>query len=190
MVTWIILLLSYLQHHSTYWATVSQATCTRQTVDGLVQTGEIMNARACVCVCVCVCVHSVCVYCTLASHFAPSFTPNSPDSSLCSFDSFACSYSLILYFLCLLLLLSSMFLLLLPLHAPSILLFAPPTLLAPVLLFSLPTSSFACSSYSLFCWFFLILFSLFHDCTGTQTNIAAWVRCCTISAMSDRSHAW
>ena len=40
--------------------TVSQAT--RQTVYGLVLTGEIMNT----CVCVCVCVHSVCVY--LASY--------------------------------------------------------------------------------------------------------------------------
>ena len=74
----------------------------------------------------------------------------------------------------LILLLLSMVLLLLSLLAPPILLYAP------------PTSSFACSSYSLFCCFLLLLhvLSLFQD----WTNRAVWVRCCTVSATSDRSH--
>ena len=50
-----------LPHCSCY--TVSQATT--QTVDGLVQTGEIMN----VCVCVCVCVYIQAVFCNTRLSF-------------------------------------------------------------------------------------------------------------------------
>ena len=115
-------------HCSCY--TVSQAT--RQTVDGLALTGEILNEHVCVCMCVCVCV----------------------------------------VLLLLILLLSLLLILLLILILLSILLLLLP-LLAHLLPFPL-----------VFFWFFSFSFSRLY----LRTNRAVWVRCCTVSSTSDRSH--